>query len=213
MTQGRIKMKVIKGMDDRRNNRIKEVRNWIAEQTWRGRATPDMAVLNKQFFHDVFVYGSLKQDFSCHRLLHSQAIALGTGWTMTPTMMMYENKKGGYPILMMAPRGGLNIYGQIYRIPTENLIELDLYEQNGILFKRQQRYVFMIDKVSREPKRVNAWVYIGVTDYWLHHMDKQDPKDPWIVPCNKYTRKEDPYYDYQIWTKTQDDSYREDKAF
>lgn len=97
---------------------------------------------------NVIVYGTLKEDFSANYLL--QPGKLVNKCVKLNGFKMYTN--GGYP--MVVP--GLDtdfIIGEEWKIPVENLIDLDQYEGEPHLFKRiqlpnEETYIYLYNNTE-----------------------------------------------------------------
>jgi hypothetical protein len=75
------------------------------------------------------------------------------------------------------------IRGQILKIPTEVLIELDKLKQNGIMFQRTKMLVSIpavrsfakkdgtMEEAPEKIYKVYTWMYVGNNDYWDNHID------------------------------------------
>lgn len=91
----------------------------------------------------VFVYGSLKKDFSNHRMLSdpTKALPCGTFFTKYSTYQMYSY--GGFPGVVRKETGGYRIRGELYIVTPDILSSMDYLEGHPNWYKRKR--VFLED--------------------------------------------------------------------
>ena len=101
----------------------------------------------------IFVYGSLKQGYALHSLLHEQ-IYLGEAVT-EPLYRLFD--LGSYPGLVEWPEG-LSVRGEVYQVNPDCLLRLDAAE--GVAERHYVRRTIAIQK-RFEGKNVDAWFWLG----------------------------------------------------
>lgn len=74
---------------------------------------------------NLFVYGTLKRDFSNHHYLKN-ATFLGKSQTVLPYPMILKHK--AYPYLINKPNKGLHIKGELYHVDYATLLAIDELE-------------------------------------------------------------------------------------
>lgn len=146
--------------------------------------TPDMAELAKRPFHRVFIPDEMMSP-------HFQNSLLGEGsvlrcWAFTTDKFSLWRKKLGKASLVIpletkfkeAPYASLR--GELYKVPTENIPELDNYKANGVEFIRKRvslaipytafdtkpgtpTYRTVVRKVDTS---IDAWMYVGSHETW-----------------------------------------------
>lgn len=129
--------------------------------------TPDAPVLYKQAEHYLLVYGTLKRNKMNHRLLNNEATAVFVAdcFTANDHFVMRETK-GGIPVVFSTfqeeTKGALGkqIKCELYLVRTKLLKALDIFEQNGVVYRR----VKIAAAIPQEDKDiiVPAWTYIGL---------------------------------------------------
>jgi len=150
--------------------------------------TPDMANLERKAFHRLFVYNNWQHGQHGHDQLGGEAIRLAAAVSTDRDFVVLKKKLGKetYPIALdleaekytlgretfFGPRG--QILGQLFYVRPSVIKELDKQQLNGIEFSRER---INIDVPFREhdgtaisdPKimRMDAWAYIGRTEYWI----------------------------------------------
>jgi gamma-glutamylcyclotransferase (GGCT)/AIG2-like uncharacterized protein YtfP len=104
--------------------------------------------------HDspVFVYGSLKRGQPNHRLL-AQAEFLACGRTQ-PQFALFD--LGAYPGLVRDSSAPQAIEGELYRVSGLLLAELDRFEDNGRLYRRELLPIRSLG----DDREHEAWAYL-----------------------------------------------------
>jgi hypothetical protein len=171
--------------------------------------TPDLWVLEQSASQLIFEVGMPPKTFGAPRL---------DAFTVEK-MSLWDHKGGLVPVRIsnkdiMVPRG--RIKGTIHDVPTETLIQLDAERKNNVQFIRKRVHLTIPILTHRtrdrngvpisfpdwRPHQTEAWMYIGVRDYW-------EPKITWdqtfhrnnpqfsLVPIVKDNRSWlNTYYDY-----------------
>ena len=101
----------------------------------------------------VFVYGSLKQGFHNHAVLHG-AEFLGEARTRD---MYYMVGLGGYPGVLRETNNPNQAYvlGEVYKVDDKTLARLDRLEGNGSFYNREQIHIQYIHDFHIE----SVWIY------------------------------------------------------
>ncbi len=116
----------------------------------------------------VFVYGTLQQENTNYSLLQ-ESTCLGRG--TLHDLALYDVNPW-YPGAVRCP--GKKVLGEVYEVSPAVLSQLDLLENNGVLYQREMMPVVL------EPsgEKVEAWVYL-----WLGNVTekKEVPlhRQPW----------------------------------
>lgn len=159
-----------------------------------GAHTKDFPVLNRKTHIDVFVYGTLKNSFRNHKTLGPRPELLGVGHTTYDRFLMARHTKSAFPIAYFHSDETYRarIYGEVYRIITDRILQLDYLESNGIMFKR---HFLPIDIVQRDGsiQKHNAWTYLGVKDYWK---DREEHLE--LARRHKPNNGDKPYYIFTL---------------
>jgi gamma-glutamylcyclotransferase (GGCT)/AIG2-like uncharacterized protein YtfP len=111
--------------------------------------------------HRVFVYGTLRRDQSNHALLKTSRF-MGEAATLRPYWMI---TMGTFPIVLDAVPDDfglppLAVAGEIYHVNDATLEQLDHLERKGRAYDRK------VTEVYEAGRKVEAHIYIGITDYW-----------------------------------------------
>ncbi|HHV65924.1 MAG TPA: gamma-glutamylcyclotransferase [Peptococcaceae bacterium] len=96
----------------------------------------------------VFVYGTLMKGYENHRYYLAQAEYLGKGEIEGYALYAVSSFPG------IVPEKGEKVKGELYRVDSDTLVELDILEGEGSLYLRK------MVKVTMDQKTVEAWVYI-----------------------------------------------------
>jgi gamma-glutamylcyclotransferase (GGCT)/AIG2-like uncharacterized protein YtfP len=162
----------------------------------RGEYTSDYPLLSKKKSQLVFVYGTLKKSFRNHRTLGSDAKIEGVGFTKFNRFFLANYTKGGFPVAFFNNSGveasKAKIYGEVYSIHPDVMLDLDYLESNGIMFKRINLPV-TVTQGDGSTQDTYAWTYIGVKDYWSSHQASLEPAR--LMKPNNGT---DPYYIFTL---------------
>lgn len=141
------------------------------EERWGN--TPDFHILKLYQWIPLFVYGTLKFGENNHKLLNGCPY-LGLAETVTPCFRM-KSYAGMFPILKSETRKEeMNrceyVLGQVYAVPPKRLLHIDKAEDNGYMFQREQKHVWMPDQQFKGTKgmvkpSIKAWMYLA-TDFF-----------------------------------------------
>lgn len=101
----------------------------------------------------VFVYGSLKRDYTLHYLLRGQ-VSVGDVVTQ-PLYRIFD--LGTYPGLIEWPEG-LAVHGEIYQVDADCLAQLD--EAEGVAERLYVRRRILLQNPF-EGKEIHAWFWLG----------------------------------------------------
>lgn len=159
--------------------------------------TPDMEELAKNEWNYVFVYGTLKEGFSNHTIIPSDAKFLGRGHTKDECFKMHATS--GYPVVEKIENDGGNvIYGEVYAVKASAFIRLDGLESNGHMYLREKVRIKMLDQKHKHEDKtyvpfISCWMYIGMNDHWndfknLRTIDPTLAKDTHKMGCH-YERR------------------------
>lgn len=164
--------------------------------------TPDIVWLEKRRNHAVFIYDEMMSGFPKHNLLEKGKV-LGRAFTHKENFTMMKKKLGqaSFPIPVRNPDGkGHRILGELYLVPSREIILLDKYKKNGVLFSRQRVTVdfpqrcFVDGKLSDEiTTKVSAWMYIGKRSFWEGQFDGGYNYSP-VQTFEPHEQSKPPYY-------------------
>lgn len=130
--------------------------------------TPDAAAIQRYETADVFIVGTMKKGFRSHHHLKN-GTPLGVGYTSSDRFRMWKtaSELAPYPVVLAQHTPYLNgrIYGEVWRLPVEDLFKLDFYESNTIISQRRRVPIDMQMKNGIKHWH-NAWMYIGLRSYW-----------------------------------------------
>jgi gamma-glutamylcyclotransferase (GGCT)/AIG2-like uncharacterized protein YtfP len=129
--------------------------------------TPDAPVLYKQSEHYVLVYGTLKKNKINHRLLNNEATAkfVADCFTANDHFIMKETR-GGIPAVFhvyqdgVSSKEGKQIKCELYLVRTDLLKQLDIFEQNGVVYRRIK--VGACIPNGDQEIIIGAWMYVGM---------------------------------------------------
>lgn len=136
-----------------------------------------MTELQKTPLCTLFVYGTLKRNYTNHEILRNRGgIYTGTGYTTENTYSMFEFKgKLSYPVVFDTPLppGILSkkghIKGEVFRIPMIQMQQLDNFE--GHTYKRDLKPIAFhfpndITHAKKKWYLTQAWIYVGLLNNW-----------------------------------------------
>jgi gamma-glutamylcyclotransferase (GGCT)/AIG2-like uncharacterized protein YtfP len=180
-----------------------EFAKWLQSTLDDNYYTLDGPELYKKKFHYVFTYGTLKQGFTRSASMTGQGGKLvGPAYTVSDNYIMERtNAKYSYPYILSSTDKDkkAHISGEVWKIPTKVLFELDFIESNGEMYDRTLIPVEVMLGPQRKPVKMMAWAYIGRNDYWK---DTSDPKSrPKVMDCEFFKRNSDPNYKYYHFMK------------
>jgi gamma-glutamylcyclotransferase (GGCT)/AIG2-like uncharacterized protein YtfP len=162
--------------------------------------TPDGPLLYMHEFQYIFVYGTLKHGFSRNTTLATNkgeiigpAHTLAQGYSMHRTSSKYT-----YPVILSEvdkqKRG--SVQGEVWKIPTRLIYDLDFIESNGEMYDRRKIGVEVLLGKQRKPHKMVAWAYIGRNDFWVTSTVK-----PKLIPCELLTSNKDPQHKYYAFMR------------
>lgn len=151
---------------------LDNLKSEMAEIVERGHYTPDFPKLRKLSHQYVFVYGTLKQGFRNHKFLREDDL-VGCGFTDQDRFFIAKEKQAKFPIALFDNREEFRgrLYGEIYKVLPETMLDLDNLESNGIVFKRFPLLINYWQKIGG-PYTLRCWTYIGARDYWCTRTDR-----------------------------------------
>lgn len=166
--------------------------SWIAEAT--EEFTSDLFKLESKTHHLMFVYDETQRKHHRHELLNNSEFKC-VAFTMNVFQLWKKNLGSvSYPIPLRempwddtkvpdyqnTPK--IRIKGELWRIPTENILILDKHKANGLHFVREKvRLLIPYRKLSyihgdivetqTHTVSVRAWMYVGVPFHWVNQLD------------------------------------------
>jgi gamma-glutamylcyclotransferase (GGCT)/AIG2-like uncharacterized protein YtfP len=157
----------------------------------RGEYTTDYPELITKDSHYLFVYGTLRKQFGNHNLLKDQQL-VGCGFTNKNSFFMARNKLHGFPVVFFDNREETRakIYGEVYKVSPEVLLDLDELEANGVMYKRLP---LTVDYYQKEGgvKQARCWMYLGIKDFWA---EEKRSVSLGVGRKNTPNNGSDPYY-------------------
>jgi gamma-glutamylaminecyclotransferase len=136
-----------------------------------GNYSDDIPKLNRQKYHYIFVYGTLKKGFRNHRLILNAPL-VGCGFTSARNFILYNERNAKFPVALFT-NNGASLYGEVYRVEVEDIRTLDNLESNGIIYKRYPLDIQTYQSVGSMQK-IKAWTYVGKRDWWDSRLSRLD---------------------------------------
>jgi gamma-glutamylcyclotransferase (GGCT)/AIG2-like uncharacterized protein YtfP len=180
---------------------IDDLREWVHNSCDRGYYSPDLPTLNRYTHHDVFIYGSNKKNMGRPWLVR-KGTPLGVGYTLSDKFVMYSETRDN-PEAVILPSGTpslcASVYGELYRITTEQLLRLDFNMSNRSQFMRIKQTI----RVKRGNQYVNymCWIYVGNRSYWGDKINNADNSHKRLSLCEitsvNIGNRLIPYYNFQ----------------
>lgn len=177
--------------------------------------SPDYLKLKLEDFQFVFVYGTLKSGGRFSHVLEDSHF-LGDALTQSSTYTVFESD-WEFPVLFGAKDGKMSpetykVYGEAYAVSPRTMLDLDRIENNGVMYKREERFISLLDQelplrnsTGKRPY-VKAWVYSGIPAYWDQKILKK-------IPLTKITGDKQEYvYEYKL-PKNEITSYADRHAY
>ena len=163
------------------------------------RFTPDIATLELQQFHLVFVCDDLMKGGKNYTVIKEDSTFVVRTFTLRP-YNFYRKRTDGSPAIVNVgtmETGSLRVKGEVHSVLTPGVVKLDKHYQNGVQFKRYRTpllypstptgvlknvcedgkplpYTLQGNKRFTLPERVDpieAWMYIGLRSYWDDLLD------------------------------------------
>lgn len=164
--------------------------------------SPDGAALNRYLYHDIFVFGRMKQGFGLHEKLRvpeqeHKTLCLGFGVTASTALRLWrQDSPRGAAVLLPEPDKKLQgrICGEVWRVPVSIIYNLDFYESNNTYTKRMKMPI----RLERGGKYIYhpAWAYVGMPTYWK---DTSKKKAIPLVPCETSLLTEDKHIKHYLY--------------
>lgn len=112
--------------------------------------TPDYLQIKLRRKIPIFVYGTLKTAGPHNQTFLSTCSTLGEAFTSTTDWIM-RDVGGNFPAVTKVVAKeqqhlGARIYGEVWVVTPEQILELDLLQQNGLKFERQVHWVQLVDQ-------------------------------------------------------------------
>lgn len=133
--------------------------------------TPDRLVVegkSRNVF--VFAYGRLKSGFPDNSIFPE--VSLCDAWTIE-RFYVWTVKRGSHTFPIACKVGGADqmprerVRGELYKIPSTHLKNIDKYHENGVRFRRKETKILLPDKHPLvKPTLIPAYIYVGVDSYW-----------------------------------------------
>lgn len=132
----------------------------IAESAW----TPDVPIVESQDDWYVFVYGSKRGKSSGYFTNNdSDAEFIGIGWTKSRVYSILNIQDGKHEYQLADVLGTDRILGEIWKISTEMLYDLDSDELNQLVSRR-----LPIPVTVNGHQDITAWIYTTDRKYLLN---------------------------------------------
>lgn len=147
--------------------------------------TKDMPDLSLWEDHYLFVYGTLKRNKSNHRVLDNKNCRyLADCYTADPHFVLKETR-GGIPVALglwgTNDKSAKRIKGELYLVKTSEIRKLDVFEQNGVIYKRLKMRL-AIPRPKGTDELATGWMYLGLKHAWADSNES-------LVTCPSYDRK------------------------
>jgi gamma-glutamylcyclotransferase (GGCT)/AIG2-like uncharacterized protein YtfP len=165
--------------------------------------TDDGPELLKNKFQYVFVYGTLKKGFSRNHVITRHinepigpATTVGTGYIMYRTGNKYT-----YPVILHSTEKSAMgaIAGEVWKVPSKTMFELDFIESNGEMYDRTKIPVEVLLGPQRKPVKMMAWTYIGRQSFWRD--SGKNTNMPKLVSCDLLSRNNNPNFKYYTFMR------------
>ena len=138
--------------------------------------TPDASDLGQMTHIPVFVFDCFKRGFSCNNLLFGNLI--GRGLTARPAYQVFIEKKAEHrEVVAFETNAGQNghcIFGEVFVVPREHVFDLDLYQSNTHVRRRQYIFVRIKDIQGDEWFYTRAWMWLGIPDRWKKEFENNE---------------------------------------
>lgn len=188
-------------MSDNSNDPFKER---INKHIMRNQNTFDIPELMRYEGHYVFVYGTLKCGHERSVVLQNDPECRFQGIATTvDDCFELVNTLFGFPVLLENTRHQeAHVKGELWYVPTKTIFALDIMEGNGKMYQRETVSVRCLRYPNGPPDVVEAYTYIGRTEFWNKQM-------AYIRDLDIRKDKSSSYY---IYTRDDADKYKDKVA-
>lgn len=172
--------------------------------------TPDTWRLCSREFQRLFVYDNYMKGHTEHQnMLDVRGEYQAIGYMHETDLSLWKKQLGraSFPVALIGAEVPYSpVKGELYKVPTDFIFELDKLRENGLQFQRvrtkirvpQREVVWLKERVELHPrikgnaelayaqnlepelhstitveavdKHIDAWVYIGMPDYWYDQL-------------------------------------------
>jgi gamma-glutamylcyclotransferase (GGCT)/AIG2-like uncharacterized protein YtfP len=136
----------------------KEFFNFCQDHRWEYCWTPDLPELETVDSHYVFVYGTRRgMNSNYFSTVNSDATFMGNYWTKSSiyAILKLPDSKDSLKVTpLLSPTGKSQVIGDLYSIPTEEVLDLDADEHNDFITQRIKI------PVTNGTWTVMAWTYM-----------------------------------------------------
>lgn len=133
---------------------MNEFQIWLADAISDNMYTPDVPRLETQDFWFVFTYADRRGKSSSYFSNDTEAQYLSIGWTDSAIYSILNVQAGTKNFYLADTSGTDRILGEVWSVPTEMLMDLDVDESNTHQTKRLQVPI----KVAKG-RIIPAWIY------------------------------------------------------
>lgn len=196
---------VLEGSEAQRKSTKELAKQFFAIRMENNSGTWDGPDLLRFKWHYLFVYNNMKTGFKRNSVLGSKAVPVCNAFTFSTMFEMYMDVDNGSPLIMTNPADLRSekcgrIFGQVFRVPTSIIFDLDYYENNHHSMLRQSIPVDTIPfNTDVKGPMLWCWTYVGKSDYWNKH-----PKRLWRAEENYRNKDAARYF---IFKKSYEDTY------
>lgn len=143
--------------------------------------SPDLFDFTAKYAYvPMFLYGKEKVGYAEDLSLLGPP-RIGVGTTMGPPYLMYMYQD--YPVVLPGLINPQNarIYGHLFMVTPDQLVELDARHQQGAYFDRKPVWVTYCraedrSRSDKETFNSRAWMYIGKRSSWASRLEKHEIK-------------------------------------
>ena len=169
--------------------------------------TPDIADIQDQYAHNIFIYNECMRGNPQHNVLGEASLFGGLAYTESSDFVLYTKKLGRetYPFALPITddhkmgRSSLigdpgQIMGEVYSIRPDALISLDNYMLNTVQFERKRvkvvRPYHPDEKSALEVHTTEVWMYIGSYEFWKDQINDAEAKKLFIKTPRLFATKD-----------------------
>lgn len=132
----------------------------LAENAW----TPDIPVVESQEHWYVFAYGNLRgKSSSFFTNNDSDAEFVGIGWTKSAVYSILNIQDSRNERTIADIIGTDRILGEVWKAPTEMLLDLDVDELHQLVTRR-----LSVPIIVNGHQEINAWIYVVDRKYLIN---------------------------------------------